>query len=124
MAQSAMNWDVAPEGGNSGLPDNNVHTPSTVMPVRRPRLTRRVGTVRSFSPPRTLGLVIDEDSATYAIFSIDDVEPCDRNRIALGQTVSYLAVLEADGLAAKHIRIDTTSVPPPPSDALISKGWR
>ncbi len=122
MAQSAINWDVAPDGSISGLSDNYV--PSTIMPVRRPRQTRRVGIVRSFSPPRTLGLVIEEDGATDAIFCIDDVEPCDRSRIALGQTVSYLAVHEADGLAAKHIRIDTTIVPPPPSDALISKGWR
>jgi cold shock CspA family protein len=121
MAQSAMTWDIATEGGSPAFSDAQM---PIVLPVRKQMVTRRVGVVRSYSPPKSLGLVIDEDGAKDAIFCIDDVVPCDREKIALGQSVSFHAVTGSDGLAAKQIRIDTTTLPPPPPDTLISRGWR
>lgn len=95
-----------------------------VLPVRKPAMTRHVGVVRAYSPPKLLGLVIDEVGAEDAIFCIEDVAPGDRGKLALGQSVSFHVVTERDGLIAKHIRIDTTTLPPPPTDMLISRGWR
>lgn len=118
MAQSSMSQYVTPEAGGDAL------QPPVVLPVRKPAVTRHVGVVRSYSPPKSLGLVIDEVGAENAIFYIEDVAPGDRGNLALGQSVSFQVVTEPDGLIAKHIRIDTTTLPPPPTDMLISRGWR
>ena len=59
-----------------------------------------------------------------AIFNIDDVAPDDRARLNCGQAVTFEMIAGPDGPSAKQIRIDGTTLPPPPDDAMISKGWR
>ena len=118
MAHSSMSKIVSPTGGRDPL------RPPVALPAPKPAATRHVGVVRSYSPPKSLGLVIDEVGAENAIFCIEDVAPGDRGNLALGQSVSFQVVTERDGLIAKHIRIDTTTLPPPPPDMLISRGWR
>ncbi len=118
MTQSSVSQYVTPEASGDAL------QPPVVLPVRKPAVTRHVGVVRSYSPPKSLGLVIDEAGAENAIFRIEDVAPADRGSLALGQSVSFQIVTEQDGLIAKYIRIDTTTLPPPPTDMLISRGWR
>ena len=121
MAQSAINWDVAPEC--EPKIDAGIYVPA-VIPSPRVRVTRRVGVVKAYSPSRIYGLVepVGRDSA--AIFSIEDVIPADRASLDSGQSVAFEMVEGPDGHAAKHIRLDATTLPAPPDDAMISKGWR
>ncbi|MEQ1753697.1 MAG: hypothetical protein ABL973_06155 [Micropepsaceae bacterium] len=121
-----MNLSIAPKDGwtepSDAMPPA-VAWP-TVMPVSRPRATRRVGTIKSYSERKAFGLLLDENGASDAFFTTDDVAPCDRHRIREGQTVTYLGLLDLDGMTAKQIRIDQITLPPPPPDLLFTKGWR
>ena len=113
-----MNLNIAPEDGRTEPSD--AKTPvigwPTVMPVSRPRATRRVGTIASYSERKAFGLLLDENGASDAFFTTEDVAPSDRHRIRKGQTVTYLGLLDRDGMTAKQIRIDRTTLPPPPPD--------
>ena len=95
-----------------------------VLPVFKRAETRRVGVVKSFSPRKTYGLVETADEQMDAIFNIDDVDPSDRPKLGSGQTVTFHMVIGPDGLAAKAIRIDGTTLPPLPDDSMMLKGWR
>ena len=119
MSHSAIDWDVAPQGE----PDRNLGGPA-VLPIFKPHATRRVGVIKSFSPRKTYGLVETADEHMDAIFNIDDVDPCDRQNLDSGQAVTFFAVKGPDGLAAKAIRIDATTLPPAPNDTMMLKGWR
>ena len=119
MAYSAMNW-VAPQDETA----NDDCTAPTVLPVFKPLPTRRVGTIKAYSPQKRYGLVEVTDEQSDAIFEIDDVSPCDQSKLGCGQTVTFLTVHRADGLAAKDIRIDLTTLPPLPNDTMQLKGWR
>ena len=121
MTQRAMEWDVAPEGDPPADPE--LLWPA-VLPVPKVQPTRHVGVVKAYSPPKIYGLVEDAGNGCDAIFCIDDVDPLDRARIGSGQTVTFEAITGADGLTAKQIRIDATTLPPPPDASLIVKGWR
>ena len=120
MAQRAITWDVAPTNGSKD-PDNLV---PSVLPRAKPRITRRVGVVRDYSPRKSFGLVESAGEAAGAIFNIEDVAPADRTRLDSGQTVSFHIVNGPDGLAAKEIRIDATTLPPLPDETMLLKGWR
>jgi cold shock CspA family protein len=121
MSQRAIDWDIAPEGDQGS---DAVTLAPAVLPVRRVPITRRVGIVKWYSPPKSYGMVATAGQPCDAIFSIDDVAPGDRPRLNCGQTVSFELVAGPDGHAAKQIRIDATTLPPPPDDELTSKGWR
>jgi cold shock CspA family protein len=121
MAQRAMNWDVAPQDDPAIDPDC---MPPTVLPVFRQNATRRVGVVKVYSPQKRYGLVEVVDERSDAIFDVDDVNPCDQAHLDCGQTVTFHAVSGPDGLAAKDIRIDLTTLPPLPHPSLLKKGWR
>jgi cold shock CspA family protein len=121
MTQLAITRDHAPEfelktGGGIYVP--------AVIPSPKARATRRVGTVKSYSPTRIYGLVEPASRDCHAIFRIEDVDPADRAQIDSGQSVVFEMVDGPDGRAAKHIKLDATTLPPPPDDAMISKGWR
>jgi len=121
MTQHAIDWDVASEceqGFEAGLP-----VPA-VLPVMKARPMRRVGVVKLYSPAKSYDLVATTAQPCDAIFNIDDVAPGDRARLNCGQTVTFEMVAGPDGHAAKQIRIDATTLPPLPDDAMISKGWR
>lgn len=120
MAQRAINWDIAPD---SDLPpDSDIQAP-IVLPISRPRATRHVGVIKAYAPAKVYGLVASAGTAD-AIFIIDDVAPCDRARLDRGQAVTFEVVEGPEGHTAKQIRIDATTLPPPPGEALLSKGWR
>ena len=95
-----------------------------VMPVRKPQLVRRVGTVSAFFPRKAYGVLVDENGGGEALFTADDVLPEDRHRLASGVTVTYLALHERDGVSARQVRVDRTTLPPPPPDQFFTKGWR
>jgi cold shock CspA family protein len=117
--QRELDWDIAPtydQGVLAGTP--------AVLPVARKRPTRFVGIVRNYTPRKSFGLVEAMSKHEAAIFNIEDVVPKDRARIDCGQTVTFEMVAGPDGHAAKQIRIDGTTLPPPPDDEMISKGWR
>ena len=120
MAQRAINWDVAPISGNKD-PDNLL---PSVLPRAKPRITRRVGVIKAYSPRKAYGLVESAGESIGAIFNIEDVAPADRTRLDSGQTVSFHVVHGPDGLAAKEIRIDATTLPPLPDETMHLKGWR
>ena len=120
MAQRAITWDIAPTNGSKD-PDNLV---PSVLPIAKPRVTRRVGVIKSYSPRKSYGLVAGAGEADDAIFNIDDVAPADRQRLDSGQTVSFHVVNGPDGLAAKEVRIDATTLPPLPDETMLSRGWR
>jgi cold shock CspA family protein len=115
MAQRALEWDTASEGD----PDTQ---PPIVVPIRKLRLTRQVGVVKDYAPPRTYGLVASEKGD--ALFSIEDVAAADRAKLFAGQTVTFEIVDGPDGQTARQIRIDATTLPPPPPGDFFSKGWR
>lgn len=94
------------------------------MPMRKPQPVRRVGTVSAYFPRKAYGVLIDENGAGEALFTSDDVNPEDRHRLVPGMTVTYLALLDREGTAAKQVRIDRTTLPPPPPDQFFTKGWR
>ena len=96
----------------------------SVLPVTKPRVTRRVGVIKAYSPRKSYGLVAGAGEESDAIFSIDDVAPADRTRLDSGQTVTFHVVKGPDGLAAKEIRIDATTLPPLPDETAILRGWR
>lgn len=121
MAHSAINRDVAPEF--EARIDARIYVP-VVLPRPKVRVTRRVGTVKAYSPSRVYGLVEPAALDSAAIFCIEDVAPGDRAQLDSGQSVTFEMVEGPDGCAAKHIRLDATTLPPPPNEAMISKGWR
>jgi cold shock CspA family protein len=121
-----MYWDIAPEGGKSDPSDATgplVPWP-TVLPVQKPKAIRRVGKVKSLAPRKNLGLLIDDNGGSDALFTFDDVVPADRAQLTQGQTVTFIAVIGCDGVHAKQVRIDSTTLPPPPPELLFTKGWR
>ena len=118
MAYSAIDWDVAPEIENA-----SIHVPA-VMPLPRARATRRVGIVKTYFPSKTYGMVAPTGCNSDAIFCIDDVAIADRSSLDSGQPVTFEIVAGPDGSTAKRIRRDAITLPPPPGDAMISKGWR
>jgi cold shock CspA family protein len=120
MTQSAIDWELAPDGEQV---DAGLLLPAVLPRVKKPS-TRRVGVVKLYSPRKSYGLVATTEQPCDAIFNIDDVAPGDREQLNCGQTVTFEMVAGPDGHAAKQIRIDATTLPPPPDDALISKGWR
>jgi cold shock CspA family protein len=109
--------------GREGKGGTAVYVP-VVVPAPKPRVTRRVGTVKSYSPSRVYGLVETTSSQGDAIFRIDDVAPGDRARLDSGQSVTFEMVEGPDGLAAKHVALDTTTLPPLPDETAMLKGWR
>lgn len=121
MAQRAIDWNAAPHDEPANDPDC---APPIVVPVFRPHATRRVGVIKVYSPHKRYGLVEVADERSDAIFNVDDVDPCDQPRLDCGQTVTFHAVSGPDGLAAKDIRIDGTTLPPLPHPSLLQKGWR
>lgn len=108
---------------NSGAGNVIFDWPIT-FPASRQRSNRRVGTIRAWHPRKNFGLLVDENGTGDATFTMDDVAPCDRTRLGVGNTVTYLAVIDRDGVSARQVRADSTTLPPPPSDAFILKGWR
>ena len=121
MAQRAINWDLAPQEEPANDPDCIA---PTVLPVFKPHVVRRVGVIKVYSAQKRYGLVEIADEHSDAIFNIDDVNPCDQPNLACGPTVTFHAVTGPDGLAAKDIRIDATTLPPGPGQAMPLKGWR
>lgn len=119
MAHSAIDWDFAPDSTQDE--DNLV---PIVLPVRRPRTNRRVGIIKWFSAPKAFGLVVSPTDPCEATFNLEDVRPSDRPKLNLGQAVTFEVVNGPDGHTAKRIRIDATTLPPPPSGDFLSKGWR
>jgi cold shock CspA family protein len=119
MSHSAIDWTIAPQGE----PERDLTAPA-VFPVFKPVEHRRVGVIKTYSPRKAYGLVETADEHSAAIFNIDDVAPCDRARLGNGQTVTFHTVYGPDGLAAKSIRIDATTLPPLPDDTMLSRGWR
>lgn len=125
MAQRASNRHGTPASeGGIWSSDAEHFDWSSVLPVSRPREIRRVGSIRSWAPRKNFGIVVDEGGTGDASFSMEDVAPSDRHRIEPGVTVSYIAVIGQDGTSARHLRIDNTTLPPPPPDTFILKGWR
>ncbi len=121
MAQPAINWDLAPQNEPANDPDCIA---PTVLPVFKPHVVRRVGVIKVYSAQKRYGLVEIADEPSNAIFEIDDVSPCDQPNLGCGQTVTFRAVTRPDGLFAKDIRIDATTLPPMPGEAMLLKGWR
>ncbi len=121
MAQRAINWDLAPQDEPANDPDC---VAPTVLPVFKPNVVRRVGVIKVYSAQKRYGLVETVDEHSDAIFVIDDVNPCDQPNLDCGQTVTFHAVAGPDGLSAKDIRIDATTLPPMPGEAMLLKGWR
>jgi cold shock CspA family protein len=121
MAQRAINWDVAPEGDAAIDPDCIA---PTVLPILKPHVTRRVGVIKAYTPRKRYGLVALADDPNDAIFDIDDVDPGDQPKLGNGLTVTFHTVDGPDGLAAKDIRIDFTTLPPLPGESMLLKGWR
>jgi len=121
MTQRAIDWDVAPEGELTS--DSEIRWPA-VLPSPKVRAIRHVGVVKAYAPAKTYGLVEEATHRCDAIFSIDDVAPHDRGRLDCGQTVTFEMVEGPDGRLAKQIRIDLTTLPPPPDEAMMLRGWR
>lgn len=126
MAQraSSRRGTSAPDNGSIRHPDADRTDCNSVLPKIRPREIRRVGTVKSWHPRKNLGVVVDMGGTGDAIFSAEDVAPADRQRIEAGMTVTYIAVVSRDGVIARQLRPDNTTLPPPTPDTFILKGWR
>jgi cold shock CspA family protein len=95
-----------------------------VMPAPKPQALRRVGTVRTLSPRKNMGLLIDTGSGENALFTMDDIAPADQATLREGDQVTYVSVIGADGLCARQLRRDSADIPPPPSEILMARGWR
>jgi cold shock CspA family protein len=121
MAQRAINWELGSQDEAANDPDCIA---PTVLPVFKPHVVRRVGVIKAYSAHKRYGLVEVADENSDAIFDIDDVIACDQPKLDCGQTVTFHAVAGPDGLAAKDIRIDATTLPPMPAEAMLLKGWR
>jgi cold shock CspA family protein len=120
MSQRAIDWDVAP---HSDPVQDTDELPPTVLPVRKPQPVRHVGIVKWYNPPKAYGFVSTGQGAD-AMFNVDDVAPADRERLVSGHTVTFHVFNGPDGRVAKEVRIDGTTLPPPPDATLVSKGWR
>ena len=121
MAQRAINWDLATQDEPANDPDC---VAPIVFPMSKPHVVRRVGVIKAYAAHKRYGLVELAGEHGDAIFDIDDVNPCDQPNLDCGQTVTFHAVTGPDGLAAKDIRIDATTLPPMPAEAMLLKGWR
>ena len=121
VAHRVIDWEMSAQH-NPGM-DPEAVAPA-VIPIFKQQIPRRVGVVKAYSPRKTYGLVQTDDEHADAIFNIDDVEPCDRGKLGHGQTVTFRTVTGPDGLAAKEIKIDATTLPPMPDAAMLAKGWR
>ena len=121
MSQLATSQAVEP--AYDPRPDAGLYVPAA-LPVRKAPATRRVGVVKAYTPRKTYGMVEAAGKDCDAIFCIEDVAPGDRPHLDSGQAVTFEIVEGPDGSAARQIRIDTTTLPPPPDDAMISRGWR
>jgi len=126
MAQSASSrrGTPAPEAGSIWSPDAGRTDWNSILPENRPREIRRVGTVKSWHPRKNFGVVLDDGGTGDATFTSEDVSPADRERMAPGLTVTYVAVIRQDGVAACQLRADDITLPPPTPDTFILKGWR
>jgi len=114
----------APDSASVRNPDADRSDWNSILPQRRPREIRRVGTINSWHPRKNLGVVLDEGGTGNAVFTSEDVAPSDRNRIEAGMTVTYIAVVSQDGIVARQLRADDTTLPPPTPDTFLLKGWR
>jgi len=126
MAQRASSRRGAPAADNSSIrsPDAEHSNWNAVLPERRPREIRRVGTVKAWHPRKNFGVVLDDNGTGDATFTREDVTPCDRERMECGLTVTYVAVIGRDGIVARQLRVDDTTLPPPTPDTFILRGWR
>ena len=95
-----------------------------VMPSPKPQALRRVGTIRTLSPRKNMGVLIDAGSGENALFTMDDIAPADQLTLREGDQVTYVSVIGADGLCARQLRRDSAAIPPPPSEILMARGWR
>lgn len=95
-----------------------------VMPSPKPQALRRVGTVRTLSPRKNMGVLIDAGSGENALFTMDDIAPADQPTLREGDQVTYVSVIGADGLCARQLQRDSADIPPPPSEILMARGWR
>jgi cold shock CspA family protein len=95
-----------------------------IMPAPKPQALRRVGTVRTLSPRKNMGVLIDAGSGENALFTMDDIASADQPTLREGDQVTYVSVIGADGLCARQLRRDSADIPPPPSEMLIARGWR
>lgn len=121
MAHRVIDWELSAQKSHGMDPET---VAPAVMPIFKPQVPRRVGVVKAYSPRKTYGLVQTDDEHVDAIFNIDDVAPSDRGRLGRGQTVTFRTVTGPDGLAAKEIKIDATTLPPMPDADMLAKGWR
>ena len=95
-----------------------------VTPSPKPQALRRVGTVRTLSPRKNMGVLIDAGSGENALFTMDDIAPADLPTLREGDQVTFVSVIGADGLSARHLQRDSADIPPPPSEILMARGWR
>lgn len=95
-----------------------------VMPSPRPQALRRVGTVRTLSPRKNMGVLIDAGSGENALFTFEDIAAADQPTLREGDLVSYIAISGPDGLSARQLQRDSADIPPPPSEILMARGWR
>jgi cold shock CspA family protein len=119
MARRAVDWATS---GEQGEAFNGV--PPVVMPAQAIPITRKVGVVKWYSRPKAFGYIVAFGEPCDAFFELEDVAPGDRARLDSGQTVTFEVAFGPDGNSARQIRIDTTTLPPPPNDDLVLKGWR
>ena len=121
---SSQRGAQAPDSSSIRNPDADRTEWNSILPQSRPREIRRVGTIKAWHPRKNLGVLLDEGGTGNAVFTSEDVAPSDRNRIAAGMTVTYIAVVSQDGTVARQLRADDTTLPPPTPDTFILKGWR
>ena len=95
-----------------------------VTPSPKPRALRRVGTISTLCPRKNMGLLIDGSSGENALFTMDDIAPADRTTLKEGDQVTYVSVIDTDGLCARQLQRDSAVIPPPPSEILMARGWR
>lgn len=126
MAQraSSRRGTPAPEASSIWNPDADCVGWPPVLPHNRPREIRRVGTIKAWHPRKNFGVLLDDSGTGDASFTHEDVAAKDRHLIEPGLTVSYIAVIGSDGVSARQLRVDNTTLPPPPPDMFILKGWR
>jgi len=95
-----------------------------VTPSPKPQALRRVGTVRTLSPRKNMGVLIDAGSGENALFTMDDIAPADLPTLREGDQVTFVSVIGTDGLCARQLQRDSADIPPPPSEILMARGWR